>query len=543
VSRLSDIVLPSPIGTGWLHGVLLFTFSLHFLFVALTLGTALLATIYYVAGQWGGVAALEGWDRELLRSFFKHKSLAIVLGVGPILLMQVGHSIPFLTGVNAMAPLWMSITICLIAALALYEWQHHRKKGRKWQFLLVSAVALTCLLYVPATFVAVLVTTERPRSWATILKLGGQLPLEAAVHWFLRFLHVLGASLLVTAAFNYLVEVDEQKRRHMLGWMAGSLAFQFVVGVALYGSVRPFPTALATAAMLVGVAAATLLGVAIVRWRQDPGQDRWPSRMLIAVLLPFVLVPMFLTRQLLQDRILVPFEQALHRNAQVHSAHLQPFRGPALAAFQASLATPYDDGLAIYTRSCAFCHGAVGNGQGDLAGQLDIPPEDLTRLRMGDAKLNAILLAGVDGTAMPRFDYYLDSELGVLRTFLREKVGLRRAVEPVRHALTAPAREQAREVFAKTCTVCHGDDGHGSERGRAMRPAPPDFADIALAPSRAFQIITDGYPGTLMHGYPDLPAEVRWALVERVQRFYRGEVAATGETSVEVDASVPEAGR
>lgn len=325
----------------------------------------------------------------------------------------------------------------------------------------------------------------------------------------------------------------------MLWWMGGSLAFQFVVGVALYGSVRPFPTALATGAMLVGVAAAALLGVAIVRGRKDRG----PSRMLIAVLLPFVLVPMFLTRQLLQDRVLYPFEQALHRNAEVHRSNLAPFRGPALAAFQASLATPYDDGLAIYTRSCAFCHGAVGNGKGDAAGQLDIPPEDLTRLRMGDDKLNAILLAGVDGTAMPRFDYYLDDELGLLRSFLREKVGLARAVEPVTHAISDGARAQAQEVFARTCTVCHGDDGRGSDRGRAMRPAPPSFADISLAPSRAFHIITDGYPGTLMHGYPDLPAEVRWALVERVQRFYRGGVAAVGERPADVDASAPEAGR
>lgn len=533
-------MLPSPISSRFLHGALLVTFSLHFLFVALTLGTALLATLYYVAEQWGGVAALEGWDRDFLRSFFKHKSLAIVLGVGPVLFMQVGHSVPFLTGVNAVAPLWMSIIFCLIAALALYEWQHRRKTERKWRFLLVSVVALICLLYVPATFVAVLVTAERPRSWATILELGG-FPLEAVVHWCLRLLHVLGASLLVTAAYNYLVEPDEaqKKRRHMLAWMAGSLAFQFVVGVALYGSVRPFPTALATGAMLVGVAAATLLGIAIVR-RQ---KDRWPSRMSIAVLMPFVLIPMFLTRQLLQDRVLYPLEKALRRNAEVHSARLEPFRGPALAAFQASLATPYDDGLAIYTRSCAFCHGAVGNGQGDSAPMLDIPPEDLTRLRMGDEKLNAILLGGVDGTAMPRFDFYLDTELALVRAFLREKVGLKARVERFTHPLTEAARAQARDVFGQTCAVCHGDDGRGSERGRAMRPAAVDFADIALAPSRAFQIVTEGYPGTLMHGYPELPAEVRWALVGRVQQLYRGGTESVGEPDAGIDGAAVEAGR
>lgn len=507
-------------GAGWLHGGLLFTFSLHFLFVALTLGTGILATAYYVAGHWGRSGELASWDRDFLGAFFAHKSLAIVLGVGPILLMQVGHSIPFLTGVSVMAPWWMSIVAALIASLVLYEWQHRRTRERKWLYLVVSAAALACLVYVPCTFVCTLVCAERPHAWAAMLKAGSRFPREATVHAVLRLLHVLGSSVVVGGALHYVLQpkAEEQKRRHLLGWIAGGIAFQFVIGVALYGSVRPFPSALVTGAMLVGVAAAALLGFLTGPWRRDSR----PNAFLVAVLVPFILIPMFLTRQLQQDRVLYPFEKALAANADIHRAQLAPYRGPALAAFRGSLATSYDNGLAIYSRSCGFCHGAVGNGQGENAGELSVPPEDLTRLRMGDDKLNRVLLGGIDGSAMPRFDFYLASELALLRTFLREKVGLRQAAERVDHALGAPERKAAADVFATTCSVCHGKDGRGSERGRALRPPVPDFTTVSFAASRAYQIVTQGYPGTLMRDFGDLPEDVRWALVERVQSFYGG---------------------
>jgi mono/diheme cytochrome c family protein len=538
VTRLTDIVLPSPVTPPWLHGSLLFVFSLHFLFVALTLGTGLLATFYYVAGHFGPNPALRGWDKDFLDELFAHKSLAIVLGVGPILLMQVGHSVPFLTGVNVMAPLWMTLVVALLVTLGLYEWQHRRARDSRWRFFFVSAGALLFLLYVPATFVSVLSSAERPRSWLAMIKAGGKLPFDVAVHALLRFLHVLGASVVVTAALHYLLQPKdaELKRRHLLGWISGGLAFQFVVGVGLFGSVRPYPNAIATATTLVGVAASALLGLVTLQRRND----RWPRPMTIAILLPFILVPMFLTRQVLQDRILYPFDKAIRENAVQHAARLEPFRGPALAAFRASLATPYDNGLALYSRSCAFCHGAVGNGRGEAASRLEIPPEDLTRIRMDDRKLTEVLLKGIDGSAMPRFDFYLESELASLRTFLRDKVGLRQGAEPVARTLSEADRKQAQDVFDSTCVVCHGKDGRGSDIGRPMRPSPPDFTAISFAPSRAFQIVTEGYPGTLMRSYADLSEGVRWALVEHVQRFYRGGMGELepGDGGVALDGAV-----
>lgn len=535
--RLADIVLERPLGTGWLHGLLLFTFAFHFLFVMFTLGTGMLATIYYVVGRWGQSPVLRGWDRDFLSAFFSHKSLAIVLGVGPILLMQMGHSVPFLTGVNLMSPLWMLIIVCLIGSLAIYEWQHRTTVDRPRLILVLSTLALALLLYVPATFVGVVVATERPSTWATMLRLGGQLPREASVHWTLRLLHVLGASAVVTAAFHYMrrPDLDEQRRRHLLAWITGGLAFQFTVGVGLYGSVRPFPSALATGATLVGVACAGLLAFAASSWRRS----RWPSGMLVGTLGVFIVIPMLLTRQLLQDRVLYPLGQALRANAVAHNEALEPYRAEALAAFQGTLAVPYDNGLALYSRSCSFCHGAVGNGRGDAAGNLAVPPENLTALRMTDRKLTDTLLRGVPGSAMPVFDFYLDTELDLLREFVRYKVGLHREVETFARPLPDDAAAEAKRLFDQTCAVCHDKDGRGSARGLVFAPPVPDLGQLSAKPDYDFQVISNGYPGTMMRSFADVAEPVRWAVVKLVQGFYTGGTSAIEST----DAAASEDGR
>jgi hypothetical protein len=35
-------------------------------------------------------------------------------------------------------------------------------------------------------------------------------------------------------------------------------------------------------------------------------------------------------------------------------------------------------------------------------------------------------------------------------------------------------------------------------------------------PARAFDVITNGYPGTMMAAFKDLPEDVRWGLVQAV---------------------------
>lgn len=98
MNQLFDILLKKPLSDVFLHGLLFVAFTLHIFFVLLTLGTAIIALYYFVHTWWGGRLNEVRWDKEILRTFLAHKSLAVVLGVAPLLLIQIGSSVPFLRG-------------------------------------------------------------------------------------------------------------------------------------------------------------------------------------------------------------------------------------------------------------------------------------------------------------------------------------------------------------------------------------------------------------------------------------------------------------
>ena len=75
-----DVLLPEPLPELWVRLLLFLTFAVHLLFVLLTIGTAIIGVTEMVRRSGAG--------RRLLRSFFVVKSIAIVFGVAPILLLQ-----------------------------------------------------------------------------------------------------------------------------------------------------------------------------------------------------------------------------------------------------------------------------------------------------------------------------------------------------------------------------------------------------------------------------------------------------------------------
>lgn len=85
----NDFELPIPGDIGFFKFLLIFSFILHILFVNLTVAGSLLA----VFNEWRGVrTGNEKYDRlakELALQTSIHKSIAVVLGVAPLLLISV----------------------------------------------------------------------------------------------------------------------------------------------------------------------------------------------------------------------------------------------------------------------------------------------------------------------------------------------------------------------------------------------------------------------------------------------------------------------
>lgn len=529
MDALHDLVLERPLGATAGQVLLFAVFALHILFVLLTLGTALIGVVSLLRGHLDRQAdPIRRFGGSVLQTFFAHKSLAIVFGVGPLLLMASLHSVPFLTAANLLAPLWISIIVLLSSSLLIIEYVNHRGRSRPHltrRDLAAGLLGLSLLFTVPAVFVSVVVLTENPGSWERALLQGGRLPSELLAHALFRYLHVLGAAVALAAGYRYLFakrDAEPEVLRRLRGWIFGALLFQVVVGVLLLATLSTRIPGVVLVVLGVGVAltAATLAWT----WYTRPQARR--SALAVALLGSLLLV-MLLVRQSLQDRTLIPLQTELARRAEPVVEQLAAQAGRARSKYSAVLSTPYREPATIYERSCAMCHGGVGNGEGEEAPYLLVAPEDLTRLRMRDGDLRQVLTDGVDGTGMPRFDYYTRCELEGLVAFLRESIGLRREVEGSGAEVSEADESEADRIYRLRCSVCHGRVGQTTGLSRGFRPAPPDLRVLTVSSDRAFQIVSEGYPQTMMPAFGALPEGTRRALVERVHDLYGTQPSAS----------------
>jgi mono/diheme cytochrome c family protein len=512
MNSLSDLLIGKPIPEDLVRGLLVTSFTFHMLFVLLTLGTAILALCYFIDSQCGGRAKELRFDKRILKTFMAHKSLAVVLGVAPLLLIQVGSTIPFFTAVNLFAPYWMLLVVFLIIAFLSFDALGHKIYVHRYIHLAFGVLALTFLLTVPGIFSAILTAFENPDSWQVIMNNGYQLTGPLAVHWLFRYLHVLGAAVVFGSGFHYFfVAEDDTERKSLQKWFVAGILLQFILGIMLYGSLPERPGYITTAFLLAGIASASILLWIVF---SIVSKDLPLNIKMVLPVLMLILVSMLLTRQLLQDRTLLPLQKRLEASAIAYENELKPFERQTLDAYGASMKVVYDNGETIYSKSCSFCHGEKGDGKGVEAKGLTIPPEDISAIRTTRRYLHTILSGGVSGSAMPYFTFFDRYKLDSLIDYLDNKYHVLSLPEPLPVKIPDAIFQQAVKVYDETCYLCHGRDGRGSALSKGLQPPPPDFTVYSLSPERAFDVITNGYPGTTMSSFGSLTADVRWGLVK-----------------------------
>lgn len=424
MSSLFDIIIQRPLPEPWIKGLLFTSFTLHMLFVLLALGTAILALYYFIDAWWGGRLKEIRWDKEILRTFLAHKSLAVVLGVAALLTIQVSFTLPFFTAISFHAKYWMLIVVFLIVAFLFLDFLGQRIYTHHYLHLVFGVIGVIALLAVPGIFVAVLVTAENLDKWESIAQNGYKLTGPLALHWLIRYLHVIGASLVFAGSFHYLFSKEEDKKRSLFQWIVGGMIAQFILGIALYESIPTRPGEMTKISLLVGILAAAFFLWTLFR-HTTTGV---PFRYIKAVpLLMLILVPMLLARQFIQDRELLAFQAKAAENARIYEKEVRPYRPDALAEYKQNMSIVFNNGKTIYLRSCAFCHGENADGNGPEAKDLSMPPANLAATRSSRGFFRKILVTGIPGTPMPYFSYldiskidrlidYLDTKYNVLST-------------------------------------------------------------------------------------------------------------------------------
>jgi len=154
-------------------------------------------------------------------------------------------------------------------------------------------------------------------------------------------------------------------------------------------------------------------------------------------------------------------------------------------------------GRQVYERYCIQCHGARGDGAGEVARWSQPKPRDFRQgvfkfssTRYGSlpttADLDRVIQDGLYGTRMPPFAALSTRERRDVIAFLQTLSPRWRTEQPATPiaipAEPSPTREsvtQGRELFEANCSKCHGDGtGNGASGGKLV-----DDWGVAITPA------------------------------------------------------------
>ena len=237
-----DIPLDLPLPEWLLVVLLILSFLAHIIFVNLMLGGSILTL-------WAQIKGLRDKEYdtlayEIAKTITVNKSLAVVLGVAPLLSINALYTVYFYSANALTGLMWISIiplvTIAfLLTYLHKYTW--HKLENNKPLHISIIAAAVLVFLFIPLIFLTNINLMLFPEKWGTIKGFVSALTLPNV---FPRYLHFICASMAVTGLFLFwyvgrkrypfenhfhkLTRYDIKKKAYSLTF-AVSL-FQFMIG-------------------------------------------------------------------------------------------------------------------------------------------------------------------------------------------------------------------------------------------------------------------------------------------------------------------------
>lgn len=196
-----DIPLDLPLPEWLLVTLLIVSFLLHIIFVNLMIGGTVLTL-------WCQIRGLKDKDyhnlaHEISRTITVNKSLAVVLGVAPLLSISALYAIYFYTATSLTGGMWIAIIPLVTVAFLLtylnkYTW--HVLDKNKPLSIAIIAIATALFLFIPLIFLTNVNLMLFPEKWGTVKGFFSALLLPNV---FPRYLHFIFSSMAVTGLFIF----------------------------------------------------------------------------------------------------------------------------------------------------------------------------------------------------------------------------------------------------------------------------------------------------------------------------------------------------
>src|SRR5699024_7281964 len=249
-----DLELLIPGNIGFFEVLIVVSFLLHILFVNITVGSSAMAVFQEIKG----IRTKKPEDDLLAFQLATHtsilKSIAVVLGVAPLLLVSVIYTQYFYPSTILIGKAWLSLLVILIVAFLIlygykFSWDKMTHIRKKRFHVLLGAAGSALLLFVPLIFIVNIVSMHYPDMWE------GSKGFFHGLFYYPqirpRYIHFILASFAVSGFYLYFwnnrlqkksrgeneaettVRMQKQGKRLGLQAMIGTTALQFIVGFLL----------------------------------------------------------------------------------------------------------------------------------------------------------------------------------------------------------------------------------------------------------------------------------------------------------------------
>lgn len=445
-----DLTLPLPLSREALQVCIVFFFLLHIFFVNLMVGGSILAFVFELLGL--RQPKYDRLARQIALTITVNKSLAVVLGVGPLLAMNLLYTVYFytanaLTGIAWLMVLPLTITAFLLTYAHKYSWD--KLAEYKALHLTIGGLSVLLFLSIPFIFLANANLMLFPERWADVHGFFSALLLPNVLP---RYVHFVLASVAVTGLFlaGYFVRrkfpVEEtlpgftrpELRRRFYTVTAVASAFQFLAGPLLYFTLPARGvTGQMTGLILLGVAFAVLALWLLIKEILSPDEVIGRRYSLIVAALTLTIVAMGSGRHFYREARLADHRALVEEKTQLYLKMVAEARHTATNAAAIAITAAGNDpriaGKAVYDSICVACHQPTGLGLTGafppLAGSewVNAPkPDRLIRIALhgleGPIQVKGALFPGA--VPMPaQKDNLTDEKIAAVLTYIRSEWG------------------------------------------------------------------------------------------------------------------------
>lgn len=252
-----DLELVIPGNIGFFEILIVVSFLLHILFVNITVGSSAMAVFQEIKG----IRSKRQEDDRLAAQLAHHtsvmKSIAVVLGIAPLLLISVIYTQYFYPSTVLIGKAWLSLLIILIAAFLIlyvykFTWDKMKEGSKKRLHVFIGATGSLLLLFVPLIFIVNVVSMLYPEMWEGSKGFFHGLTYYPQI--WQRYFHFIFASFAIAGFYLYFWnqhlqkkgptnKTDDamQKQGKKLGLqvMIGTTALQFITGFWLLMNFEP----------------------------------------------------------------------------------------------------------------------------------------------------------------------------------------------------------------------------------------------------------------------------------------------------------------